>query len=614
MEHASLSLSLSRALARVRYCNFLKCVLLFLSRCFLSGTNFSPAGLSFNTRLRTYQSFCGCMLRRTRRAVMLSPSSAASLAKTLEKKPAPSDHKIIREGNGVILIPERNQVFYNPVQALNRDLSIAIISEFVRCRAREALAKKSRTNEAKASDAKDIVEPQTYTDEEIDTYVTETAETSGIRIFEALAASGLRSIRYFQQIPGVKSILVNDMDVAAVETIKRNIAFNELPMDRVIPHEGDATDVMYNHRKATDQFDVVDLDPYGSASMFLDSAVQSVTNGGLLCVTCTDMPVLSGKQPEVCFSRYGAIPNKSHYLHEMALRMVLQTLETTANRYARHIVPLASCSIDFYVRVFVRVYKSPVNVKKAMTKLSYVFQCIQCESFHFQPLGVSSGNSYHAARGPVVGQHCDQCQGKFKIAGPIWSAPLHDRDVLLKIRDRVDKSTSAYPTKARLHGLLTTISEELVDAPLHYTLPGLSKTLHCSNPPMAQIQGAIRHAGYDVSQFHKVPDAIKTTAPNDVIWDIMRCWVKKHPLNKKRDGQDTPGSRILAKEPKFEANFAAKRPGPNDRPKALRFPLNPEPNWGPKARAVGKRAASGDPAETNDDQQETDVKKAKITN
>lgn len=55
----------------------------------------------------------------------------------------------------------------------------------------------------------------------------------------------------------------------------------------------------YKHRKEKDQFDVIDLDPYGSASIFLDGAVQSVANGGLLCVTCTDMAVLSGKNPEV---------------------------------------------------------------------------------------------------------------------------------------------------------------------------------------------------------------------------------------------------------------------------------------------------------------------------
>jgi tRNA (guanine26-N2/guanine27-N2)-dimethyltransferase len=277
----------------------------------------------------------------------------------------------------------------------------------------------------------------------------------------------------------------------------------------------------------------------------------------------------------------------------------LQSIESAANRYQRHIVPVASCSIDFYVRVFVRVYKSPVNVKQAMTKLSYVFQCVNCDSFHLQKLGVPHGNTFHASRAPVVGQECDQCKGKFKMAGPFWSAPIHDRDVVVRVRDRVATTTTdEFPTKDRLHGLLTTISEELVDAPLHYTLPGLCKTLHCSSMRMDQIQGAIRHAGYDASQFHKVPDAIKTTAPNHVVWDIMRCWVQKHPLNKKREGQETPGSRILEKEPQLEAVFNSKRPAAHEKPKALRFPGNPEPNWGPKARAVGYKVVTQDESAT----------------
>ncbi|GAB9465295.1 hypothetical protein Gpo141_00002707 [Globisporangium polare] len=533
-------------------------------------------------------------------------ASRAELAKALQAKPAPDGHKIIREGNGVMIFPEQNKVFYNNVQVLNRDLSIAMISDFARARAREKLLKQQKRDAAAAGSTTEFT-PKEYSEEEIDAYLEENAATSGIKIFEALSASGLRSIRYFQQIPGVKSILVNDMDPAAVESIKRNVEFNELPLDRVIPNEDDATNVMYMHRKEKDQFDVIDLDPYGSASIFLDGAVQSVANGGLLCVTCTDMAVLSGKNPEVCFSRYGAMPNKSNYLHEMALRIVLQSIESTANKYARHIVPIAACSIDFYVRVFVRVYKSPVNVKKAMTKLSYTFQCVSCDSFHLQPVGTAIGNTFHAARGPVVGQECDQCSGKFKMAGPIWSAPLHDRDVVLRIRERVAKTTTEFPTKERLHGLLTTISEELVGSPLHYTMPGLSKTLHCSNLRMDQIQGALRNAGYEASQFHKVPEAIKTNAPNDVVWDIMRCWVKKHPVTKKREGENSAGCRILAKEPKFEANFSYRRPA--EKEKALRFPHNPEPNWGPKARAVGNKAPVAE--NSAEDQAEPEAKKAK---
>ncbi len=36
-------------------------------------------------------------------------------------------------------------------------------------------------------------------------------------------------------------------------------------------------------------YDAVDLDPYGSPVQLLDSAVQAVSEGGLLMVTATDM-------------------------------------------------------------------------------------------------------------------------------------------------------------------------------------------------------------------------------------------------------------------------------------------------------------------------------------
>lgn len=173
-------------------------------------------------------------------------STHAALAAKLQAKPAPEGHKIIREGNGVMIFPEKNKVFYNNVQVLNRDLSISVISEFARMRAREKLQKQAKRAAAAAvAEGKEPETPKEYTDEEIEQHLHETAAESGISIFEALSASGLRSIRYFQQIPGVKSILVNDMEPAAVAAIKQNIEFNELPLDRVIPNEADATDVMY---------------------------------------------------------------------------------------------------------------------------------------------------------------------------------------------------------------------------------------------------------------------------------------------------------------------------------------------------------------------------------
>lgn len=47
-----------------------------------------------------------------------------------------------------------------------------------------------------------------------------------------------------------------------------------------------------------------------------------------------------------------------------ALRIVLQCVESHANRYGRYIVPLLSISADFYVRVFVRIFSGPAMCKR----------------------------------------------------------------------------------------------------------------------------------------------------------------------------------------------------------------------------------------------------------
>jgi len=53
---------------------------------------------------------------------------------------------------------------------------------------------------------------------------------------------------------------------------------------------------MYQHRDPRKRVDVVDLDPYGTAAPFIDAAVNCIADGGLLCVTCTDLAVLAGTQ------------------------------------------------------------------------------------------------------------------------------------------------------------------------------------------------------------------------------------------------------------------------------------------------------------------------------
>jgi tRNA (guanine26-N2/guanine27-N2)-dimethyltransferase len=101
--------------------------------------------------------------------------------------------------------------------------------------------------------------------------------------------------------------------------------------------------------------------------------------------------------------------------HEMALRLVLQMIQTSAGRYKRHIVPLVSCSIDFYLRVFVRVYTSPQQVKKSASKMAIVYECSGCHAYSVQHLGKvtikeTNGAERHTpATGPSVNSLCENC-------------------------------------------------------------------------------------------------------------------------------------------------------------------------------------------------------------
>ena len=78
----------------------------------------------------------------------------------------------------------------------------------------------------------------------------------------------------------------------------------------------DAIDLMNQFRRDKTYFDVVDLDPYGTAIPFLEGSITSLANNGLLCVTFTDMAVLCARQPHVCFYKYGAAPLGKPYCHE----------------------------------------------------------------------------------------------------------------------------------------------------------------------------------------------------------------------------------------------------------------------------------------------------------
>ncbi|OQV12882.1 putative tRNA (guanine(26)-N(2))-dimethyltransferase 1 [Hypsibius exemplaris] len=99
------------------------------------------------------------------------------------------------------------------------------------------------------------------------------------------------------------------------------------------------------------------------------------------------------------------------------------------------------------------------------------------------------------------------------------------------------------------------IHEELPDQPLYFCARDIFKVVHCTPIPAKQLISALRRAGYKCSGSHCEQESYKTDASFDVIWDIIRCWIKRHPISEQRATYPKT-SVILGKEPSFQADFA----------------------------------------------------------
>jgi tRNA (guanine26-N2/guanine27-N2)-dimethyltransferase len=544
---------------------------------------------------------------------------------------------------------QTQSVFYNPIQQFNRDLSVLAIKAFgehlcaVRKQAHDKKVEQGAKKRERKRQAEDdageekrrkgndgaAVAPEAQKD--VDTEITTTAGAEEavakveegaeitddkmdvdsaeapkeykykpkFRVLDALSASGLRALRYAQEIPSVTTVVANDMSPAAVDAIHLNVKHNKLT-DKITPSTGNAIGHMYNAAYYTPtpedgpsahtqlKYDVIDLDPYGTAAPFLDAAVQALNDGGLLCVTCTDAGVFAScGYVEKTYSLYGGLPLKGPHSHEAGLRLILNSIAKAAAVQGIAIEPLLSLSIDFYARVWVRVKKSPADVKFLAGKTMLVHQCdTGCGSFQIQPIARHTPqknflNYKHTASLSTGDSRCPQCGFKTHVAGPMWAGPLHNPYFIRRILDMLpDVDKSIYGTTNRIEGMLTSALDELdtlenslqtfkgeTEAPFIPSIPGhvtdphpfffipsyLCKVLHCQSPSEAAIKGALRHAGFIATRSHTKPGTIKTNASYDTIWEIMREWSRqKAPVKEGKVGDTQAGYKILQKMRKLD--------------------------------------------------------------
>ncbi|KAF2678448.1 TRM-domain-containing protein [Lentithecium fluviatile CBS 122367] len=421
-------------------------------------------------------------------------------------------------------------------------------------------------------------------------------------ILDALSATGLRALRYAQEIPFATSVTANDMSEKATASIALNVKHNKLE-DKIQANTGNAISYMYSFIDKKG-FDVIDLDPYGTAAPFIDSAIQAINDDGLLCVTCTDSAIFASHgYLEKTYSQYGGLPLKGEPCHEGGLRLILHAIASSAARYGMAIEPLLSLSIDYYIRVFVRVRKCPNDVKLLAGKTMLVYHCDSgCGAWTTQFLARNKAQQnrkgepfykHSFAQAPSANEHCEHCGHKTHLSGPMYGGPLHNVDFIKRILAQLKEADrETYPTMDRIEGMLHTAMEEITFGTkektngtakelLHPLIPkadpaevdhhpfffiptSISKVIHCSSPPCASIRGALRHAGFRVAMSHCKPGSIKTDASWRDIWHVMLEWARQKKPLKNALKKESAGHAIVSKATALQSKPTEKERPPEE--------------------------------------------------
>ncbi len=369
----------------------------------------------------------------------------------------------VREGLASILVLKAERiydapVFYNPVMALNRDISVLAVK---------------------------LIQPG--------------------KVLDALSATGIRGIRYALESPA-EEVWLNDISEEAYSLMKRNLRLNfkgELyeEGDRaylwgeklLVANKGDANRLMAENFR---YFDFLDLDPFGSPVEFLDTALRSVKRRGVLAVTATDTGVLCGAYRNACLRKYLAEPIRGELCHEAGLRILIGTVVRYAAKYDLGADVLLAYYRDHYFRAFLRLKSGARKADRSLSKLGHLWQ--------------DENGKFEYSEGFLPERP--------KAHGPLWLGPLKDADFVEGLLKEAEDHTLAH---RKTLPFLELLNGEL-DVPFHYDTHALARRNGLQARKLADLIEILRERGYNATRTHFSPKAIKTDAPFEEVLDALK--------------------------------------------------------------------------------------------
>ncbi|CAM6013842.1 unnamed protein product [Sphagnum balticum] len=357
-----------------------------------------------------------------------------------------------------------------------------------------------------------------------------------LRVLDAMSGCGIRAARYLSQAQA-DFVWANDACRFLAPTISQNLSLCAATAEEKgiskcwrITSE-DVNRVLLYCYMEKDYYDLIDIDSFGSDSIFLGSALSSVLHGGLVYVTSTDGFSAGGHRPYNVLASYGAFVKPMPFANELGIRMLIGGVVREASLRNMHVYPMFS-HYSFHgpvFRVMLHVHPGQAQKSQHYNFVSHCSICGETQVVKWNCLGQSTCSCSTFTQGSST----------VTLSGPLWTGPLHNGSDIQEMIEMAngwgwiesgkgsgEKSMSKEEVSAnqKLRELLDIMLEES-DPNLqvgYIELDEISKRTKLATPKRACLITALQEEGYSACRSHIASNAIKTSAPMCCCVEITR--------------------------------------------------------------------------------------------
>ena len=370
----------------------------------------------------------------------------------------------IIEGNTKLIVPKesitekvppKEPAFFNPRASLSRDLSIIVYSTFW----------------------KNFEFPKIFLD--------------------GLTGLGARALRVANEIKYTEKVIANDVNTKALQIALESAKINNLRNFEI--NEDETCRFFSSHSRKNTRASIVDIDPFGSPSRYIDCGIRATMHGGVLALTATDLQVLHGLFNKAAKRRYHGTPIKTEFSNEIAIRLIIGCVNFVAGRLDISFDPLFVDHDMHYYRVYLRILNRPEKEER----IGYIIFCPSCKDRHSEFTKETE---------------CRKCGEKTEIAGPLWIGKLFEKEFVNSMKNvllehKVHKKCEKIIERAELESELPAT---------YYTLDAIASKMNSAPLKLNTAIEKLKSGGFNASMTSLNPSGFRTDCQIDKIIEIFQ--------------------------------------------------------------------------------------------